>query len=421
MRPNQEKDMTRFVLATAVAAHFALSVAPGGATADVFSTPDGIEPLGFVRVGAPGNAPDPSTGKGSVAYEFEIARFEVTNAQYAEFLNAVAVDGDPYGLWDPDMDGTFGYIQRAGTPGDFSYAVAAGRENQPVANVSFWDAARFVNWLQNGQGAGGTESGTYQMSGNGIIGGRSADAQYVLPTDDEWYKAAYFQPAADGGDADSYWLYPTASNTLLPNEDRGGANYFDDDGFFGGLDFEDGPFSPVGWYTEAPTYWGSFDQGGNVSEWVESMVAGSNRGIRGGNWQWTSSLLEPSGLASASGSYDEISLGFRVARLLLDTTSIEDRTPGVRDALAISVFPNPFNPQTTVAFTLPRAGNVRVAVFDLRGRSISTLVDGSRESGQHTVAWDGRDDAGQTVGSGVYLVRVVTPHGVASERALLVK
>jgi formylglycine-generating enzyme required for sulfatase activity len=411
--------MSRIVLASMTLC--ALAAFASDAAANVFSTPEGVKPLEFVRVGAPGNAPDASTGKGAVAYEYEIARFEVTNAHYAEFLNAVAASSDPYGLWGPNMDGTFGYIQRSGAPGNFTYTVVPGRENQPVANVSFWDAARFVNWLQNGQGAGGTESGAYQMSGNAIIGGRAADAQYFLPSDDEWYKAAYFQPAADGGDADSYWLYPTASNTLLPNEDRGGANYFDDDGFFGGLAFEDGPFSPVGWYTEAPTYWGTFDQGGNVSEWVESLVSGSSRGIRGGNWQWTPSLLEPTGLASASGSYEEISLGFRVARLVLDTTSIEDGTPGTRDALAVSVYPNPFNPQTTVAYKVPRGGNVRVQVFDMRGRLVSTLVDGSRQSGQHTVTWNGRDDAGQTVGSGIYHVRVVTPSGVASERALLVK
>jgi len=88
-------------------------------------------------------------------------------------------------------------------------------------------------------------------------------------TDDEWYKAAYNQPAAQGGDSDDWWLYPTASNTLAGNEDLDGANDFDGD-FLGGQSFNSGPFSPVGWYTEAPRSPTFFEVRREPSQRVES-------------------------------------------------------------------------------------------------------------------------------------------------------
>ncbi len=81
--------------------------------------------------------------------------------------------------------------------------------------VSFFDAMRFTNWLENGQptGGSGTESGVYTI-GNGLNETRAPGATFFIPSEDEWYKAAYHQPAAQGGDADDYWLYPTASNSV---------------------------------------------------------------------------------------------------------------------------------------------------------------------------------------------------------------
>ena len=75
---------------------------------------------------------------------------------------------------------------------------------------------RFVNWLENGQGSGATESGVYTIS-DGVSETRSASANFFIPSEDEWYKAAYYDPrseAAGGppGD-DNYWLYPTQSDT----------------------------------------------------------------------------------------------------------------------------------------------------------------------------------------------------------------
>ncbi len=68
--------------------------------------------------------------------------------------------------------------------------------------------------------------------------------------------------------------------------------------------------------------------------------------------------------------------------------------------------PNPFNPRTAIAFDLPQAGEVRLTVLNVRGQKVATLVDGTRAAGTHTIAWDGRNERGGAVSSGVYFVRV---------------
>ncbi len=395
-----------------------LTTAGASASASVFAPEPGVTPLELVSVGDGFNPADPLTGRGTVEMEYRIARYEVTNAQYAAFLEAVAAS-DPHDLYNADMAGPFGGIDRTGQPGSYAYAAQEGRENLPVTFVSIWDALRFCNWLHNGQGNGDTESGAYQLAGNTLIGGRAADAEFFLPTDAEWYKAAYYQPAAQGGDIDGYWLYPTRGNSLAGNEDLDGANYFDGD-FFDGIPFEEGPLSPVGWYIEAASAYGTFDQGGNVSEWLETRVSGSNYGIRGGSWQWTPGLLQSTSQASAAPDYEDISHGFRVAARAQTTTAVEDRTPEAQRP-GLAIYPNPFNPRTTVAFTMRAAGPATVEVFDTRGRLVRTLGNGLREAGEHRVTWDGRDDRGENVAAGVYLVRVTTPAGVTAGRALLVK
>src|SRR5262245_19671973 len=122
--------------------------------------------------------------------------------------------------------GFMGDISRSGVSGSYVYSVGANA-NKPVTYVSWFDAARFVNWMQNGQptgapGLGTTESGTYNLNGaiTGVGFTRNPGAVYSIPTDAEWYKAAYHQPANQGGDVDDYWLYPTRSN-VQPNSRNG--------------------------------------------------------------------------------------------------------------------------------------------------------------------------------------------------------
>ena len=131
---------------------------------------------------------------------YQIAKYEVTNAQYAEFLNAVA-DTDPYGLYNPNM----GARLWAASPQPASRAasptrVIPGREDMPVNFVSFYDALRFANWLHNGQPTGAQNAAHDRGRGlhdhaHGIATtsiARNAGATIFLTSEDEWYKAAYY-------------------------------------------------------------------------------------------------------------------------------------------------------------------------------------------------------------------------------------
>ena len=84
-------------------------------------------------------------------------------------------------------------------------------------------------------------------------------------------------------------------------------------------------------------------------------------------------------------------------------------------------YPNPFNPRTNISFTLPADESVRLQVFDMRGRLVKTLHDGALTAGYHTVMWDGTDDSGQRVASGVFLYRLVSGDQVFSRKMLLMK
>ena len=188
-----------------------------------------------VPVGNTGNANDPATGNlyGGVTHAYRIDKHEVTVGQYAAFLNAVAKT-DTHALYNTLMATRVNIagIARSGASGSFSYS-PIGSANRPVTYVSWGDAARFANWLHNGQptgaqDAGTTEAGAYTLNGattDAALGAvsRNANAQWFLPSDSEWYKAAYHQPMAQGGDSDDYWSYPMRSNSVPYSDQPPGA------------------------------------------------------------------------------------------------------------------------------------------------------------------------------------------------------
>lgn len=94
-------------------------------------------------------------------------------------------------------------------------------------------------------------------------------------------------------------------------------------------------------------------------------------------------------------------------------TGVATEAPGARLALHRSR-PNPFNPETRIDYELPRSARVRLDVFDVSGRLVTTIVDGPRPSGRSSVVWNGRDARGQAVASGVYAYRLT----VEGEQAL---
>ena len=167
-----------------------------------------------VPVGNPGNAAD-STGYGSVAYLYNIGKYEVTAGQYTAFLNAVAAT-DTYALYNTEhVESACLRLRHSanGSSGSYTYSVAPTYANRPVNYVSFWDACRFANWLNNGQGGPGTtEYGTYTLTTSGMANNtitRNTGATWAVTSEDEWYKAAYYNGTTSG-----YWLYPTGSNSI---------------------------------------------------------------------------------------------------------------------------------------------------------------------------------------------------------------
>lgn len=270
-------------------------------------------------IGDIGNPAD-SNGYGSVSYTYAMARTEVTNAQYVAFLNATAA-ADPYGLFDTFMTlDPNGGIVRSGASGSFNYTLkSADWGNRPVNYVSIWDGARFVNWLENGQGNGSTETGVYALNGvvtpNVSAIARASGASWVLPTVNEWYKAAYYDPTlgASGG----YWLHAVRSNTLGNNTDfsaANGANYYDGDGVVNRPGGEGPGMIAVGSYANASSYYGTFDQAGNV--W-ESVIAPGGVQIWGGSAQDPVFYQSSGGLSPWGASFADDDVGFRVARLVV--------------------------------------------------------------------------------------------------------
>ena len=205
---------------------------------------------------------------------------------------------------------------------------------KPVNFVNWYDAVRFANWLHNGQGKRRHRNRRLHASR------RKHHAEqwdkyhtqprrlWFLPSENEWYKAAYYDPrtAAQGGPPgnDNYWLYPTASDSQpirLPQTAWGrqqsgcecrqlrcGADW----------NGQDGNVTTVGSAgPSSASYYGTSDQGGNVWEWNDSAPGSIFRRIRGGSWQdgqQSLSVLNPQGFTAATAGTSD--LGFRVATIV---------------------------------------------------------------------------------------------------------
>jgi formylglycine-generating enzyme required for sulfatase activity len=285
----------------------------------------------FRTVGNAGNAGDPNAfGRGGVAYEYRIGAFEITNAQYAAFLNVVAAS-DPRGLFNASMGSDpRGGITRSGNDGSFTYAVKPNMGNKPVNYVSFFDAARMANWLTNGQGSGSTESGVYTLNANtlsAITRDLSNPNQIFLPTQDEFIKAGYHQPASQGGDTDNFWRFATRSNLSpfvaaatatgdIANPSATRVNYNSNSVWNG----QNGNVTTVG-SAGNTSFYGAFDMNGNVREWIETTAFSQGfRGQMGGDF--TSGFnanpnlvfgLDPAFVNYAVPTSEGSTLGFRFA------------------------------------------------------------------------------------------------------------
>ncbi len=332
-------------------------------------------------------------GYGSVAYEYQIGRGEVTIGQYAAFLNAVAtVPSESFqtNLWNSNMqtNPNVAGISRSGmgTSADpYLYSVMGSGE-RPITYVSFYEAAAFTNWLSNGAVGNSTiMSGAYTISSGGVTevsrsgnvatltsaghtlslgdevtiadasgfngthivtavtvstfsfvqagsdqgvtaasgtltgvsATRNVSASWWLPSEDEWVKAAYYDPTLNDGTG-GYTLHANRSNSMTTNMigAADGANYFDEDfattqniRYSNSQDY----LTEGGAYPETLSYYGTFDQAGNVLEWNEAFVLDSWRGIRGGSWDIGEIVMRAASRGYGDPTVESPFIGFRVA------------------------------------------------------------------------------------------------------------
>jgi len=252
----------------------------------------------FVEIGSPGNAAD-TTGSpgtaGAVAYTYQMGKFEVSEDMITKFnaSQALTITKNTRG------------------------------PNKPATSVSWNEGARFVNWLNTS--TGGTEAYKFTTSGvndnialwtSGDAGFdasnpfRNSLATYVLPSMDEWYKAAYYDPVSM-----TYFDYPSSDGSLptaVASGTTAGTAVYDQDVAADPADItQAGGLSPFG----------IMGLGGNVFEWEETTedltngLGSSSRGVRGGSWDGNSSGLSSSSRNSGSPALESIIVGFRVASL----------------------------------------------------------------------------------------------------------
>ncbi|MBI3837506.1 MAG: SUMF1/EgtB/PvdO family nonheme iron enzyme [Planctomycetia bacterium] len=295
--------------------------------------------MSWTTIGDPGNHADTqtvalsdgTTGYGSVDYIYKIGTYDVTNSQYVEFLNAKDPTGaNTLGLYSSDMSSDPSYSGlnagisfTSGNADGSKYNVISGHGKQPVNYVNWYDAIRFANWLNNGQGNGDTESGSYTLTGgtaypsNGLNITRNPGGNVFLPSENEWYKAAYYNPATS-----SYMQFPTPANMQptaeAPPGGSNSANYTP--GGWPNPDYADavGHLTDVGAYTQTASPYGTFDQGGNAIQWNESLIylaSGPARGLRGGSFNYVWDHMANFYRDSENPTGEQTNIGFRLVSI----------------------------------------------------------------------------------------------------------
>ncbi len=261
------------------------------ARADTFGTSGNEFTIDFVSIGNAGNAAD-TTSYGAVPYEYRAS------------VNEISQDA----------------ITKATASGMSRVTAGAWTGSQPAANISWYGAAAFVNWLNTSTGNQAaydlTFSGSWSMnlwsSGQAWTAGgtnlyRNKNAFYFLPSENEWYKAAYYNAAGT-----NYFSYPTGSNSV-PTAVASGTNA--GSAVYNGVDTAPAIVNRAGGLSP----YGTMGQGGNVWEWNESANDGSNnsssevRAIRGGYWLNDATSLRSSSRGSDVPAGENLSFGFRVA------------------------------------------------------------------------------------------------------------
>ena len=292
----------------------------------------------MVAVGDPGNATS-SYGYGAVNYQFQIGKFEWTNSQYVAFLNAVDPDGTnqaslynekgPLYVFTSAMGkpGLGGISFNAGNAAGSKYGLFANMGNKPVNYINWFNAARVANWMHHGAlsyatsalGATAIDDGAYELNGatSGTTPNKRSSALFWIPTEDEWFKAAYYK---GGGTNAGYWQTALRTDDL-PHPVTATAT---GDGYQSTpawayisanvnytAGWDGGAMVTVGTSGGASVY-GTYDQTGNLEEWID-VGSSSSQFIRGGGFDKHGGYIFSNSRYSVSSDRDYLDYGFRLA------------------------------------------------------------------------------------------------------------
>lgn len=223
-------------------------------------------------IGDPAFIPGP---RGAVDHEFRVTKTEMTYRYWPDFVAAYAGSNPGVQVGFLLTGRWMGYA--GGDPGQpSSYEIAPQAIDYPV-DVSWAYAARYVNWLHNGQvnQSWAFESGVYDLSGfNGPLGSalpeRSPNARFWLPSLDEITKAAYYDPNRYGPNQEGYWTFPNASETPLVPGPVGMGDTLAGLGVFPDPPPLDRLYQPAGAYPDVASPWGLLDVSGTYGEWTDT-------------------------------------------------------------------------------------------------------------------------------------------------------
>lgn len=293
-----------------------------------------------VSVNDPGNRSD-ANGFGAVPYAFSMGKYNVTIAQYAAFLNAVAKT-DPYDLYHPSMgtDMNIAGIERSGKPGSYVYTVmdnGGDSAHRPMAYVTWFNAARFANWMANGQPVGLQDSGTTEEGAYPLMGAVSGSAvsknvcnpntgktiAFWIPTENEWYKAAYYTMQYESTAQPGYYLYATQSDASPGNIVGSSTNQMN---VIVGVNFSvtqnatlyatQNYLTDVGAYTGSASYYGTYDQNGGLYQWNDlDGKPFPYRGVRGSFWFAGAQAAQSINFAAVTPTHAGNDVGFRLSSI----------------------------------------------------------------------------------------------------------
>jgi len=273
------------------------------AAADFFGSGENQFEIDFVRIDQPDNPPDENPNPaGAVPYSYRIGKHEISEQM----------------------------IDKANALGGLGITKDTRGPNMPATSITWYEAARFVNWLNTSTGSAPAYKfnvlGNFQLWQPDDPGYdstnlyRNRNARYFLPSLDEWHKAAYYDPVAG-----HYWDYPTGSDDIPDGINFVGDPNFDAVFNDGAFNAEPNEITNVGLLSP----YGTAGQAGNVREWVETAfdlgnnVPAEQRSARGGSWGGIYTLFNATNtLVGLTPAFDGDFVGLRVASAIPEPCSI---------------------------------------------------------------------------------------------------